>query len=174
MNRFPIWTAKKEQDGDKSRYLRTVRPRDESEGLQEGKFLSTGKAHLKRKCKTGSETVAVESEGLGGRTEGGKASDSRYGDWLNSSNPKSKEKLSKYFLQVETICFKLKILNLQLRTFLLYNRILEKKMVQWTGFKLSDQGYSLSFVGASSASSKPPEAKREMDSNRFVIVRAYT
>ena len=100
MNRFPIWTAKKEQDGDKSRYLRTVRRRDESGRLAtRGKFLSTGKAHLKRKCKTGSETVAVESEGLGGRTEGGKASDSRYGDWLNSSNVKKNDNLSKQDLR---------------------------------------------------------------------------
>ena len=29
----------------------------------------------------------------------------------------------------------------------------------------------MSFVGAPSACSKPPEATREMDSNRFVIVR---
>ena len=103
--------------------------------------------------------------------EGGKISDSRYGDWLNSSNLKKNDNLSNYFLQLETICLKLKILNLQLRVFLLYNGKLERKMVQWTGFKLSDQGYSLSFVGAPSVSSKPPEATRDTTSNRFVIVR---
>ena len=53
-----------------------------------GKFLNIGKAHVKRKCKARNETLAVESEGLGGRMEGGKVSDSRYRNWLNSSNLK--------------------------------------------------------------------------------------
>ena len=35
-----------------------------------GKFPNIGEAHVKRKCKARSETVAVESEGLGGRMEG--------------------------------------------------------------------------------------------------------
>ena len=87
-----------------------------------GKFLNIGEDHVKRRCKARSETVAVESEGLNGGMEGGKISDSRSGNWLNSSNLKKNENLSNYFLQLETICLKLKILNLQLRVFLLYNR----------------------------------------------------
>ncbi len=56
-----------------------------------GKFLNIGKVHVKRKCKARSETVAVESEGLDGRMEGGKISDSRSGNWLNSSNLKKSQ-----------------------------------------------------------------------------------
>ena len=82
-----------------------------------GKFPNIGEDHVKRKCKARSETVAVESEGWDGGMEGGKISDSRYGDWLNSSNLKKNENLSKYFLQLETISLKLKNSNLQLHTF---------------------------------------------------------
>ena len=45
-----------------------------------GKVLNIGKAHIKRNCKARSEAVAVESEGLEGRMEGRKVSDSQYGD----------------------------------------------------------------------------------------------
>ena len=103
--------------------------------------------------------------------EEGKIADSRYEDWLNLSNLKKNDNLSNCFLQIETICFNLKNSKLQLRAFSLYNQTLERKMVQWAGFKLSDQGYSLSFVGAPSYRSKLPEAKRDTTSNRFVIVR---
>jgi len=49
--------------------------------------------------------------------EGGKISDFRYRDWLNSSNFKQNENLSNYFLQLETISLKLKKSKLQLRAF---------------------------------------------------------
>ena len=106
--------------------------------------------------------------------EGGKISDFRCGDWLNSSNLKKNESLSNYFLQLASTrnyLFQLEEIKFAAARFLLYNGKLERKMVQWTGFKLSDQGYSLSFVGAPSCHSKPPEAKRDTTSNRSVIVR---
>ncbi len=68
-----------------------------------GKFPNIGEDHVKRKCKARSETVAVESEGWDGGMEGGKISDSRYGDWLNSSNLK---KMKIY----QSIFFNLKLL----------------------------------------------------------------
>ena len=71
--------------------------------LKRGKFLNIGKTHAKRQCKARSETVAVESEGLGRRMEGGEVSDSRYGDRLNSLNVK---KMTIY----QSICAILKLL----------------------------------------------------------------
>ena len=68
-----------------------------------GKFPNIGEDHVKRKCKARSETVAVESEGWDGGMKGGKISDSRYGDWLNSSNLK---KMKIY----QSIFFNLKLL----------------------------------------------------------------
>ena len=103
--------------------------------------------------------------------EGGIISDFRYRDWLNSSNLKKKKNLSNYFLQLETISLKLKKSNLQLRTFCCIIGYWKGKWSNRAGFKLSDQGYSLSFVGAPSCRSKLPEATRDTTSNRFVIVR---